>query len=43
MGDCPKEYLEFHDVEEEYRKQYEKETREEDLISSSLFQCNKIP
>ncbi|MEY8460990.1 hypothetical protein AALA69_07675 [Eggerthellaceae bacterium 24-137] len=23
MGDCPKEYLEFHNVEDEYRQQYE--------------------
>lgn len=28
MGDCPKEYLEFHDVEEEYRKIYENESLE---------------
>jgi hypothetical protein len=25
MGDCPKEYLEFYDVEEEYRNKYENE------------------
>lgn len=24
-GDCPKEYLEFHDVEEKYRKEYEEQ------------------
>lgn len=27
MGDCPKEYLEFHNVEEEYRKEYETDTK----------------
>lgn len=26
MGDCPREYLEFHDVEEECRKDYEEDT-----------------
>jgi len=26
MGDCPQEFLEFHDVEPEYREQYEGET-----------------
>ena len=35
MGDCPKEYLEFHDVEEEYRKQCEEETRKEFYCSSN--------
>lgn len=25
MGDCPKEYLEFYDVEDEYRKEYEED------------------
>ncbi|GMX64464.1 hypothetical protein Elgi_37330 [Paenibacillus elgii] len=33
MGDCPKEYLAFNDVEEEYRKQFESDTRKE-------FYCN---
>ena len=23
MGDCPQEYLEFHDMEEEYQNQYD--------------------
>lgn len=27
MGDCPREYLEFHDLEDEYRSEYEGETR----------------
>jgi hypothetical protein len=28
MGDCPKEFLEFNDIEEEYRKQYAEEDAE---------------
>lgn len=28
MGDCPREYLEFNDEEDEYRKQYEEEGTE---------------
>lgn len=27
MGDCPREYIEFNNVEEEYRKQYEEDTK----------------
>jgi hypothetical protein len=35
MEDCPKEYLEFNDVEEEYREDWEKEGRQEFYCSSS--------
>ncbi len=35
MEDCPKEYLEFHDVEKEYREKYEKESALEFYCASS--------
>jgi len=35
MGDCPKEYLEFNDVEEENRKDYEEGIRHEFYCGSS--------
>lgn len=35
MGDCPKEYLEFNDVEEEHRKEFETELRKEFYCNSS--------
>lgn len=28
MGDCPRQYMEFHDVEDEYRKEYAEDSRE---------------
>lgn len=34
-ANCPKEYLEFHDVEQEYRNQYKEETRKEFYCSSN--------
>ena len=34
MENCPKEYLEFHDVEEEYRLKYENDSRKEFYCSS---------
>jgi hypothetical protein len=35
MGDCPKEYLMFNDVEEEYIEKFETETRKEFYCNSS--------
>ncbi len=35
MGDCPKHFLEFHDVEEEYKTQFETDTRDEFYCNSS--------
>ena len=34
-GTCPEEFLEFHDVEEEYREKYESGTRKEFFCSSN--------
>lgn len=36
-GDCPKEYLEFHDVEEKYRKQYEEISHKEKYATFEEF------
>lgn len=36
-GDCPKEYLEFHDVEEKYREQYEEISHEEKYATFEEF------
>lgn len=35
MDDCPKHFLKFNDVEEEYRKEYEEDTRHEFYCGSS--------
>lgn len=32
MGDCPREYMEFNDQEDEYRKEYEEGTQEKVLM-----------
>ncbi len=35
MGDCPSEYMEFNDVEAEYRKEYEEDSAKEFYCESS--------
>ena len=34
-GDCPKEYMEFNDVEKEYREEYENDSKDEFYCASS--------
>jgi hypothetical protein len=35
MGDCPKQYLKFHDIEEKYKDKFENDTRKEFYCESS--------
>lgn len=39
MGDCPREYMEFNDCEDEYRQEYENETRTMRKLAGGAVVC----